>query len=73
MAEQSGELNKLVNVATDMGLSAKLRAKAIDLIGNIRTHEALLALLDLAANDKLTRNERELAIKYAREIIKLER
>ena len=73
MPEQSDDLKKLVAVATDLGLSAKLRTKAIELIGNISTHEALLALLGLVANDQLTKGERELALKYAREIVRLRR
>lgn len=56
--------------AVDLGLSAEMRTKAIELLGNIGTHEALLVLLELAANDKLFREERELALKQAREIIK---
>ncbi len=72
MTEQSEDLKKLVAVATDLGLSAELRAKAIKLIGDISTHDALLALLDLAANGRLTRGERELAINHARKIIKSE-
>ena len=70
MAEQPDDLKKLVAVATDLGLSAELRTKAIKLIGNISTHEALLALLSLAANEQLTKKERELALKHAREIVK---
>ena len=73
MAEQPDDLKKLVAVATDLGLSAKLRTKAIELIGNIGTHEALLALLGLVANEQLTKGEKELALKHAREIIKSER
>ncbi len=70
MPEQTDELKKLAAVATDLGLSAELRTKAIGLIGNIGTHDALLALLELVANEQLTKGERELAIKHAREIIK---
>jgi len=70
MAEQPDELKKLVAVATDLVLAAKLRTKSIELIGNIGTHEALLALLGLAANEQLTKGERELALKHARGIIK---
>lgn len=70
MAEQPDELKKLVTVATDLGLSSKLRIKAIELIGRISTHDALLALLALVANEKLTKGERERALKHAREIIK---
>ncbi len=73
MAEQSDELKKLMAVATDLVMAAKLRSKSIELIGNIANHEALLALLELAANDKLTKNERELSLKYAKNIIKSER
>ena len=73
MAEQSNDLQKLMAVATDLTLSAKLRVKSIELIGNIPTYEALLALLQLAANERLTRNERELALKYAQKIVKKSR
>lgn len=70
MSEQPDELKKLAAIAVDLGLSAEMRTKAIELLGNIGTHEALLALLDLAANDKLFREERERALKQAREIIR---
>ena len=70
MAEQPDELKKLVAVATDLVLPAEIRSRAIKSIGNISTHDALLALLALAANEQLTRNERELALKHARGIIK---
>ena len=70
MPDQPNELRKLAAVATDLELSSELRTKAIELIGNISTHEALLALLELVANEKLTRGEKELALKQAREIIK---
>ena len=70
MSEQSDELKKLAAIAVDLGLSAEIRTKAIELMGHIGTHEALLALLNLAANEKLFREERELALKQAREIIR---
>ncbi|MFC2035875.1 hypothetical protein ACFLUJ_07135 [Chloroflexota bacterium] len=70
MAEQPDELKKLVAVATDLVLAPKLRIKSIELIGSIGTHDALLALLGLAAKEQLTKGERELALKYAKEIIK---
>ncbi len=70
MAEQPNELKKLATIAADLGLSTELRTKAIELIGNIGTHNALLTLLDLAANKELVKEERDLALKYAREIIK---
>ncbi len=70
MPEQLNEVKKLVAVATDLGLSSELRTKAIGLIGNIGTRQALLALLDLAANEGLVSEERDLALRHAREIIK---
>ena len=73
MAEQPDEIRKLVSIATDPELALELRTKATKSIGNIGTHDALLALLDLAANDKLNKGERELALKHAKGIIKLGR
>ena len=70
MAEQANELKKLAAIASDLGLSAPLRIKSIELIGNIGTHDALVVLLDLAGNEELIKEERNLALKYAREIIK---
>jgi hypothetical protein len=64
------ELKKMANIATDLQLSAKMRVQAINLLGDMATHESLLVLLNLAANDKLPIEERDLAIKRAREIIK---
>ena len=73
MAGQTDELKKLVGVATDFGLSADIRTRAVDHVGKIGTHEALLALLELAANQQLTRGERERTLKHAREIVRSER
>ena len=70
MTEQSNELKKLATIASDLGLSAPLRTKSIELIGSIGTHDALLILLDLAANRELIKEERDLALQHAREIIK---
>ncbi len=70
MAEKSNELTKLIAIATDLQLTAQLRTKAIEQLGSLGTHEALLALLDMVANTGLIRVERELALKHAREIIK---
>ena len=69
MVEQANELKKLATIAADLGLSAALRTKSIELIGNIGTHDALLILLDLAANKELIKEERDLALEHAREII----
>ncbi len=73
MAEQSDELTKLITIATDMDLSAELRTNATKQMGKIGSQDALRALLDLAANEKLSRAERELAIKNARDIIRSNR
>ncbi len=70
MAEKPTDLSKLIAIATDFELASKLRTKATEMICNVGTHEALLALLELAANETLTKQERELAVKYARDIIK---
>jgi hypothetical protein len=64
------ELKKMANIATDLQISNKMRIQAINLLGDMATHESLLVLLNLAANDKLHTDERDLAIKRAREIIK---
>ena len=69
-AKKFDELKKLANIATDMELASKLRTQAIDQLGEIGTHESLLILLNLAANDKLNIDERDRALKRAREIIK---
>jgi hypothetical protein len=70
MSEQPDEIKKLIAIASDMELSADLRTKAVELIGNIGSRDAFLALLDLAANEKLLVDERDLALKRAREIVK---
>ncbi len=74
MSEQiTNELKKLTAIANDLELSGELRRQSIKAISNIGTHEALLALLDLAANEKLSPDERDLALKQARGIIKSSR
>jgi hypothetical protein len=73
MPEASGmtdELRKLADIATDMQLFTKMRMQAIDQLGELASHEALLVLLNLAANDKLPTDERDQALKKAREIVK---
>ena len=69
-SEKLDELKKLANIATDMELSVEMRSKAIDMLRNVGTHEALLVLLNLVANDKLNIPERERALKRARDILK---
>jgi len=68
--EQATELKKFSSTASDMQLTSDIRAKAIEQLGYISSREALLALLDLAANEKLPFKERDLALKVAREVIK---
>ena len=64
------ELKKLTDIATDMDLSANLRKDSIKSMGQIGTREALLALLDLVANEKLNPGERKLALQQAERLIK---
>ena len=64
------ELKKLAKIATDMQLDGKMRTAAIKQLGEMASHESLLILLNLAANDRLNINERDLALKNARDIVK---
>ena len=66
----SEELRKLGNIATDLEMSNKIRAQAIDRLGDMATHESLIVLLNLAGNDRLNIDERDLALKRARELVK---
>ena len=68
--EKLDELKKMNNIATDLELSEKMRIQAINGLGDMGSHESLVVLLNLAANERLHIPERELAIKRAREIIK---
>ena len=70
MAEQPEEIKKLAAITNDTEFTADLRTKAIEQLGTIGTHEALLILLDVAANERLTTKERELALEQAKKIIK---
>jgi len=70
MPDQPPELKKLASIAADLEFDAGMRVKAVETIGRIGTREALLILLELAANEALTIEQRDLAIKQAREIIK---
>lgn len=64
------ELKKLVAIASDLDLDSELRLKANQHIGTIPTHEAFIALLSLAGNERLLYKERDLALKQARDILK---
>jgi len=70
MSEKPDELKRLSEIAADMKLPADIRIKAIEQMGVIATHDSLLALLDIAANENLLTKERDLALKQAREVIK---
>lgn len=69
-AKKVDEIKKLAAIATDLELAGKMRTQAMDLLAEMATHESLLVLLNLAANDKLNIDEREHALKRAREIVK---
>ena len=68
--EKMDELKKMTNIAGDLQLSEKMRVQAINVLGDMASHESLLALLNLAANDRLNVSERDLALKRAREIVR---
>ncbi len=68
--DRSNELKKLMTIATDLEIPSELRIKSVEQIGRIGTHEALLALLELVASEKLVKKEREIAWKQAGDIIK---
>jgi len=70
MAEETDRLQKLVTIATDLTISSELRAHAAAQLGRLGTHAALVALLDIVANEALTWEERMLALKQAEKILK---
>ena len=55
-------------IATVAGRFSFIRR--VETIGKTGSHEALLALLELAGNEGLIRKERELALKHAMKIVK---
>ena len=69
----TGELKKLSDIAVDMQLDKKMRRQAINQLAEMDSHESLLVLLHLAANSQLPTDERELAVKRARDLIKKDR
>jgi len=69
MSERPVEVKKLTDIAADRDLPPDLRTKAIEQLGSIGSRESLLSLLDLAANEGLVAEERDLALQEAREII----
>jgi HEAT repeat protein len=68
--QTTSELNKLMQIASDSDLSADIRSRAIKSMGSIGSHDALLYLLEIVANDGLSTKERELALKQAQSIVK---
>ncbi len=70
MAEQPDELKKLASITSDLEFASELRTQAIEQLGTIGSHEALLILLEIVANDRLTTKERELALDRAKKIVK---
>lgn len=68
--QQASELNKLMAIASDAQLSADLRSRAIKSMGSIGSHDALLCLLEIVANDGNSTREREMALKQALSIVK---
>lgn len=70
MTEEANKLQKLVAIATDLGVSSEIRTQAITQLGRISTQASLVALLDMVANETLTWEERMLAIKQAEKILK---
>ena len=69
-SERSDELKDLVTAATNLNFPQRLRMDAVESIASMGTHEALLALLEMAGNDKLSKKEREVIIKLAQNLIK---
>jgi hypothetical protein len=68
--DTTDEMKKLGNIATDMQLANKMRIQAINQLGLMASHESLLVLLNLVANDKMNIDERVLALKKAYDIVK---
>jgi HEAT repeat protein len=64
------ELKKLASITSDLEFTSDLRTQAIEQLGTIGSHEALLILLEIVANDRLTTKERELALERAKKIVK---
>jgi len=70
MEEMPDELKKLASITSDLEFTSDLRTQAIEQLGTIGSHDALLVLLEIVANDRLTTKERELALERAKKIVK---
>jgi len=66
----SEEVEKLKALATNTRLLPSERVKAIEVLGDIGTREALLALLDIGGQSALLPSERSFALGKVNEIIK---
>ncbi len=73
MTEETDTLQKLTAIATDLKISRELRFQAIAQLGTIGSHTALVALLDLVANEAFTWEERMLALRQAEKILRPKR
>jgi hypothetical protein len=71
--EDTERLQKLTSIATDKEISRELRTRAIIQFGSIGTHAALVALLNLVADETSVWEERMLALKQAEKILKPQR
>ena len=70
MARQLDDIEKLKGIATDAALSSGLRVKAIENLGDMGSHQAFLALLEIAASQEMIREERDLALRVCRDMLK---
>ena len=66
----SEEVEKLKNLATNPNLLASEKGKAIEALGDIKTTEGALALLDLAGDTGLLASHREKALEQARKVLR---
>ena len=70
MAEETDGLQKLFAIASDLTISGELRTQAITQLGRVGTHAAMVALLEIVANEDLTLEERIHALKQVERILK---
>jgi HEAT repeat protein len=70
MAEDTDQLQKLISIASDKEISRELRSRAIIQLGSIGSHAALVALLNLVADETAIWEERMLALRQAEKTLK---
>jgi hypothetical protein len=73
MAEDTDQLRKLISIASDKEISRELRTRAIIQLGSIGSHAALVALLNLVADETSVWEERMLALRQAEKTLKPQR